>query len=104
MPPFSKSLLYPVSSPRQSRIQPPPLITRVNSAISFSYGEMAVHDCKVIQSGEKIFVAMPCQSTGDGTYRDIIHPLNAAFRKVLEKQILYEYGKYISSHTTAKKE
>jgi len=76
----------------------------LRAIVSFSYGEMAVHDCKVIQSGEKIFVAMPCQSTGDGTYRDIVHPLNAAFRKVLEKQILYEYGKYISSHTTAEKE
>ena len=39
----------------------------------------AVHDVKVIEGPEKLFVAMPSRRTPDGEYRDIAHPINRAF-------------------------
>ena len=36
----------------------------------------AVHDVKVIEGPEKLFVAMPSRRTPDGEYRDIAHPIN----------------------------
>ena len=51
----------------------------------------AVHDIKVIYANEKHFIVMPSRKNPDGTYRDIAHPINAAFRAELEKRVLDEY-------------
>ena len=34
---------------------------------------------------------MPSRKNPDGTYRDIIHPINSDFRALLEKSVLDEY-------------
>ena len=39
--------------------------------------ELALHDVKVINAREKFFVVMPSRKNPDGTYRDIVHPINA---------------------------
>ena len=49
----------------------------------------AVHDVKVIEGPEKLFVAMP--STPDGEYRDIAHPINSDMRNMLESKVLAAY-------------
>jgi stage V sporulation protein G len=41
---------------------------------------LAVHDIKVINAKEKLFIVMPSKKNPDGTYRDIVHPINADFR------------------------
>ena len=52
--------------------------------------ELAVHDIKVIDTGEKIFVAMPSRRLGDG-YRDIVHPINVQAREKIERAIINAY-------------
>ena len=47
----------------------------------------AVHDVKVIEGPEKLFVAMPSRRTPDGEYRDIAHPINSDMRNMLRKQL-----------------
>ena len=47
-------------------------------------GQLAVHDIKVINAREKLFIVMPSRKNPDGTYRDIVHPINAQFRSVIE--------------------
>lgn len=51
----------------------------------------AVHDVKVIEGPEKLFVAMPSRRTPDGEYRDIAHPINSDMRNILESKVLAAY-------------
>ena len=55
-------------------------------------GDLAVHDIKVIQGPERLFVAMPSRKAADGEYRDIAHPINSATRDMIQKVILDKYS------------
>lgn len=50
-----------------------------------------VHDIKVIEAAEGVFIAMPSRKTNDGDYKDIAHPLNTETREILKKAILTAY-------------
>ena len=54
-------------------------------------GCLAVHDVKVIYAKEKYFIVMPSRKNPDGTYRDIVHPINAEFRAQLEEAVIAAY-------------
>lgn len=53
--------------------------------------ELALHDVKVIYARDKHFVVMPSRKNPDGTYRDIVHPINAASRNMLETAVINAY-------------
>ena len=53
--------------------------------------QLALHDIKVIHAREKMFIVMPSRKNPDNTYRDIVHPLNSAFRTELEQAIFAAY-------------
>ena len=52
---------------------------------------LAVHDIKVIYARERFFIVMPSRKNADGTYRDVVHPINATFRADLEKAVIDAY-------------
>lgn len=52
-----------------------------------------VHDIKIIQTDDKVFVAMPNKKVGEGIYKDVAHPITAEFRSLIEKAVLDEYEK-----------
>ena len=52
---------------------------------------LAVHDVKVIYARDRYFIVMPSRKNPDGTYRDIVHPINASFRATLESAVLAAY-------------
>ena len=54
-------------------------------------GQLAVHDIKVINARDKFFIVMPSRKNPDETYRDIVHPINAQFRSVLENAVIAAY-------------
>ncbi|MBR3998454.1 MAG: SpoVG family protein [Clostridia bacterium] len=54
-------------------------------------GELALHDIKVIHVRDKNFIVMPSRKNADGTYRDIVHPINADFRGKLEEEVIRAY-------------
>ena len=56
---------------------------------------LALHDVKVINAREKFFVVMPSRKNPDGTYRDIVHPINATMRASLEETVIGAYFKYL---------
>ena len=53
--------------------------------------EFVVHDIKVIESQDKLFIAMPSRKTHDGEFKDIAHPINVETREALQKAILEKY-------------
>ncbi len=52
---------------------------------------LAVHDVKVIYARERFFIVMPSRKNPDGTYRDIVHPINSDFRAELERTLIDAY-------------
>ena len=52
-----------------------------------------VHDVKILEGNEDMFIAMPSKKTPDGEYKDIVHPLNTETREMLKKVVLEEYEK-----------
>ena len=53
---------------------------------------LAVHDVKIINARDKFFIVMPSRKNPDGTYRDIVHPINSEFRAALEEAVIEEYN------------
>ena len=53
--------------------------------------EFVVHDIKVIESHNGLFIAMPSRKTPDGDFKDIAHPINAEVRERLQLAILDKY-------------
>ncbi len=51
----------------------------------------AVHDIKVIQGENRLFVAMPSRRDEKGIFRDVVHPINSEVRSEFESQILSSY-------------
>ena len=50
-----------------------------------------VHDIKVSEGTDSLFIAMPSRKTNDGEYKDIAHPLNTETREQLKELILAAY-------------
>ena len=55
--------------------------------------DFIVRDLKVIEGDKGLFVSMPSRRRKDGSFRDIVHPLNADMRKTIEEAIIEEFGK-----------
>ena len=51
-----------------------------------------VHDIKVIENEDKVFVAMPNQRMKDGTFKDVAHPINFEFRQYIEAKVIEAYN------------
>ncbi len=52
----------------------------------------AVHDIRIIEGDNGLFIAMPSRKTATGGYRDIAHPINPDVRKQFQEAILEEYN------------
>ena len=52
----------------------------------------AVHDIRIIDGDNGLFIAMPSRKTATGGYRDIAHPINPDVRKKFEDAIIAEYN------------
>ncbi|MDD6265073.1 MAG: septation regulator SpoVG [Clostridia bacterium] len=53
--------------------------------------QLVIHDIKVIYARERHFIVMPSRKNPDGSYRDIVHPINSDFRNLLEAGVINEY-------------
>lgn len=50
-----------------------------------------VHDIKIIEGQNGLFIAMPSRKVSEGEFRDIAHPINADMRFELQDQIIKAY-------------
>jgi stage V sporulation protein G len=58
--------------------------------------EFVVHDIKIIDGINGLFIAMPSRKIGKSDYRDIAHPLSPETRTKIREAIFLEYEKVLS--------
>ena len=58
-----------------------------------------IHDIKVNEGSQGLFIAMPSKQAQDGTYRDIAHPIKTETRDSLQKMILESYERAMSEES-----
>lgn len=67
-----------------------------------AFATVTLDDCfvirglKVIQASRRLFVAMPARRKPDGTFQDVAHPINAATRLYVEREVLDAYHRALS--------
>lgn len=65
---------------------------RLRAVVSITVDNaIAIHDIKLVQGDERMFVAMPSRREDSGIFRDIIHPISADVREKIEEKILAAY-------------
>ena len=73
----------------------------MKAIVSVTFDEaFVVHDIKVIEKDEGIFIAMPSRKTSDGEFRDIAHPINQAAREMIQTAVLNEYYKALENESS----
>ena len=50
-----------------------------------------IRNMKIIEGTKGIFLGMPTRKMSDGSYKDMVHPINQEFRKYLEDNIIKAY-------------
>lgn len=75
--------------------------SRLRGVVSITLDNLiAIHDIKIVQGDERLFVAMPSRRDENGVFRDIVHPVSSVSRNVLESTILEEYEKQLSERSS----
>jgi stage V sporulation protein G len=73
---------------------------RMRAVVSVTFdNDFVVHDIKVIEGSNGLFIAMPSRKTPDGEYKDIAHPINTETRAMIQEAILNEFKKVTSQET-----
>lgn len=50
-----------------------------------------IHDVKVVEGQNGLFVAMPSRKTPEGEFRDIAHPITTNAREIIQSAVLQAY-------------
>ncbi len=70
---------------------------RLRAIVSITLEDiLAVHDIKIVQGDERLFVAMPSRKDDNGVFRDIVHPISPNARKTIESEILDAYSRHLA--------
>lgn len=70
---------------------------RLRAVVSITIDHMlAVHDIKIVQGDDRLFIAMPSRKDENGVFRDIVHPILPDGRKMIEESVLDAYQKYLA--------
>ena len=65
---------------------------KMKAIVSVTFdNEFVVHDIKVIEGQNGLFIAMPSRKTPDGEFKDIAHPINTDTREKIQSSILEAY-------------
>ena len=65
---------------------------KMKAIVSVTFdNEFVVHDIKVIEGQNGLFIAMPSRKTPDGEFKDIANPINTDTREKIQTTILKAY-------------
>lgn len=78
---------------------------KMKAIVSITFDdEFVIHDIKVIEGQNGLFIAMPSRKTPDGEFKDIAHPINTDTREKIQISILDAYKKAVLEETAALEE
>ena len=67
---------------------------KMKAVVSITFDdEFVVHDIKIIEGQNGLFIAMPSRKIGNGEFRDVAHPLSSETRNRIRDAIFAEYEK-----------
>ena len=70
---------------------------KMKAIVSITFDdEFVVHDIKVIEGQNGLYIAMPSRRMGDGDFRDIAHPLISETRNKIKDAVLDAYEKALA--------
>ena len=70
---------------------------KMKAVVSITFDdEFVVHDIKIIEGQNGLFIAMPSRKMGEGDFRDIAHPLVSETRNKIRDATLEEYEKVLA--------
>lgn len=70
---------------------------KMRAIVSITFDdEFVVHDIKIIEGQNGLFIAMPSRKMGEGDFRDIAHPLVSETRNKIRNAIFEEYDKVMA--------
>ena len=65
---------------------------KMKAVVSVTFDNcFVVHDIKIIEGQDKLFIAMPSRKTLENEYKDIAHPINMEMRELLQQRIIDKY-------------
>jgi len=65
---------------------------RMKAVVSVTFDNaFVIHDIKVIEGQDKMFVAMPSRKTPENDFKDIAHPINSTMRDMIQSAIIEKY-------------
>jgi len=62
---------------------------------------LVIHDVKVVDGQNGLFVAMPSRKMPTGEFRDIAHPISQEARDVLQTKVLEKYREALEEEAEA---
>ena len=69
---------------------------RMKAVVSVTFDDaFVVHDIKVIEGQDKLFIAMPSRKTPEGEFKDIAHPIKSSTREEIQNLILQKYNEQL---------
>lgn len=66
--------------------------------------EIVIHDIKVIEGEEGLFLAMPSRKIGNNKYRDIAHPISSPAREKIEVAVINKYNEEFEKQSSEETE
>lgn len=71
---------------------------KMKAVVSITFDdEFVVHDIKIIEGQNGLFIAMPSRKMGEDDFRDIAHPLRSETRARIKDAIFAEYEKTLGN-------
>lgn len=75
------------------------LESKMKAIVSITFDNaFVVHDVKVIEGTNGLFIAMPSRRTQEGDFKDIVHPIHSEFREELSRAVLEKYQAAVTEY------
>ncbi len=69
---------------------------KMKARVSITFdNQFVIHEIKVIEGENGVFIAMPSKKLSGGEFKDIAHPINKETRLMLQEAILKAYEEKI---------
>lgn len=73
---------------------------KVKAVASITFDDQfVVHDLRVVEGVNGLFLSMPSRKTPDGEFRDICHPITAECRAMIQEAVLKVFDETAQAKT-----